>query len=249
MPREDTAMGAGHGQFPGTHLSVLTRLRDSSDEIRNLGWGSLVELYWKPVYKYIRIQWNKSNEDAKDLTQAFFMRAMEKRFFDSYDPLKSRFRTFVRTCLDGFVANEEKASRAIKRGGSSMLLSLDFPSAEKELAQIAADDTPNRMFEKEWIRNLFTTGLQILRKNCEAQHKWKQFQIFERHDIDPDPDHPPTYKDLADEFGISITDATNYLAWARREFRQIILEKIRESTATDEEYRSEARQILGIKIP
>jgi DNA-directed RNA polymerase specialized sigma24 family protein len=30
---------------------------------------TLFEAYWKPVYKYIRLRWNKTPEDAQDLTQ------------------------------------------------------------------------------------------------------------------------------------------------------------------------------------
>ncbi len=39
---------------------------------------------------------------------------------------------------------------------------------------------------------------------------------------------------------------TNFLALARREFRRIVLEKLREITATDREFREEARSLLGV---
>jgi len=39
---------------------------------------------------------------------------------------------------------------------------------------------------------------------------------------------------------------TNYLAWARREFRACVLQQLREMSATDEEFRREAKAILGI---
>jgi len=72
------------------------------------------------------------HEDAKDLTQEFFTAAFEKAFFDPYDPKKSRFRTFLRTCVDGLVANARKAAGRIKRGGDTEILSLDFEAAEIE---------------------------------------------------------------------------------------------------------------------
>jgi len=40
---------------------------------------------------------------------------------------------------------------------------------------------------------------------------------------------------------------TNYLAFARREFRRIALEKLREMTASEEEYRREARALFGVE--
>jgi len=44
-----------------------------------------------------------------------------------------------------------------------------------------------------------------------------------------------------------VTDVTNYLSFARREFRRIALAKLREMTTSDEEYRREARALLGIE--
>jgi hypothetical protein len=39
---------------------------------------------------------------------------------------------------------------------------------------------------------------------------------------------------------------TNHLAWARREFRRLVLEALAEATGSAEEFRAEARQLLGI---
>src|SRR5439155_23302331 len=83
---------------------------------RKQAQDDLIAAYWKPIYKYIRIHWRAANEDAKDLTQAFFARALEKEFFRAFDPAKARFRTFVRLCVDGFVSKERRAAGTFKRG-------------------------------------------------------------------------------------------------------------------------------------
>ena len=68
-----------------------------------------------------------------------------------------------------------------------------------------------------------------------------------RYDIDePAGGARPTYATLAAETGRKVTDVTNDLAWARRAFRAIVLELLREVCATDDEFRSEARELLGI---
>ena len=53
---------------------------------------------------------------------------------------------------------------------------------------------------------------------------------------------------LAKEYGLTVSQITNYLALARREFRRIVLEKLHELTATEEEFRREARALLGVDI-
>jgi hypothetical protein len=42
---------------------------------------------------------------------------------------------------------------------------------------------------------------------------------------------------------------TNHLAWARREFRRVVLERLRELSGSDAEYRTEARELFGMDPP
>ena len=238
----------GSDKFPVTRLSAIVAASSANNEERMRAFEVLIAAYWMPVYKYVRIKWNKSTDDARDLTQGFFLEAMEKNFFGRYDASKARFRTFLRTCLDGFVANENKAASRLKRGGDATILSLDFDGAEEQLkigsppAASAIDD----YFEKEWARSVFGLALESFRVRMVESGKETHLQLFERYVLDADDETPKTsYKALAAQFNLSTSDVTNYLALARREFRRIVLEKLREMTATDEEYRREARALLG----
>ena len=200
-------------------------------------------MYWKPVYKYLRIKWRKSNADAEDLTQGFFTSAIEKNFFASYDPARSRFRTFLRTCLDGYAANEAKAAKTLKRGGGAIFVPLDFHQAEIELKK--TEYSPDEIFEKEWIRALFSMALDEFRRSCEERGKRIQFQIFEQYDIQNDPATKISYAELSEKFGIPVTTVTNYLSFARREFRKMVLWKLEQISGNQEEYRNDARRLFG----
>jgi RNA polymerase sigma factor (sigma-70 family) len=231
------------GRFPTTRYSVIAILRSAESSNREVAWESLIRMYWKPVYKYLRIKWHKSNEDAEDLTQGFFASAIEKSFFRSYEPERSRFRTFLRTCLDGYAANEQKAAKTLKRGGDLHFVPFDFHQAEIELKQSRYD--PDEVFEKEWIRSLFTSALEALRRRCEEQGKMVPFQIFEQYDIDREPGTKISYDDLSKKFEIPVTTVTNYLAFARREFRKLVLLQLEEISGNEEEYRADARRLFG----
>jgi RNA polymerase sigma factor (sigma-70 family) len=242
--------GSSHGdRFPTTRRSVVAAARSADPQERQRAFGVLISSYWKPVYKYIRLRWRKSPEDASDATQEFFTRMLENAFLDGYDPARARLRTFLRICVDGVVSNLEKAARRIKRGGEFELLSLDFELAEGELARIEppAPDTLDDFFEKELARSLFALAVEQLRSECEAGGKRTHFSIFELYDVrGEDDERGVTYTELAERFRIPVTDVTNHLAYARREFRRIVLEKLAEMCATPEEYRLEARSLLGI---
>ncbi|HLX46303.1 MAG TPA: ECF-type sigma factor [Bryobacteraceae bacterium] len=233
-------------RFPSTRRSAVVAAGSLDAGERRRGWEALVGAYWKPVYKFVRIKWEYSAEDAADLTQGFFARAMEKDFFRAYDAARGSFRTFLRTCLEGFVANERKAGARLKRGGDVQMLSLDFVSAEGELFEHppAAGSSPEELFQREWVRSLFAMALEDLKAECEAREKQIYFRLFERYDVDAGS----SYAELADEFQLPVTSVTNYLAWARREFRRLLLGRLREITGGDEEYRADAKALLGMPL-
>ena len=53
---------------------------------------------------------------------------------------------------------------------------------------------------------------------------------------------------LAREFGVTTATITNYLAAMRRDLRGIVLERLREITSGEREFRNEARALLGIRV-
>jgi RNA polymerase sigma factor (sigma-70 family) len=229
--------------FPATRISVIHKLRSPKD--REQALDGFVKLYWVPVYKYLRMKWHKDEEDAKDLTQAFFLRCLEKDFFTTFDPNKAKFRTFLRVCLDGFAVNELKAQRATKRGGQSLHIPIDFQIAENELKELQTHATPETIFEQEWIRSVFRVSLDKLANEYEQKGKSVVFRVFERYEMEAPQDI--SYQDLASQFKVPITQITNYLADARKQFRRIVLETLELATTTEEEYRNEVRSLLGIE--
>jgi DNA-directed RNA polymerase specialized sigma24 family protein len=196
--------------FPVTRKSAVCAIASSDSGERKWAFDLIVSAYWKPVCKYIRLKWKYSEQDAEDVTQAFFAVACEKNFFHDYNSGRARFRTFLRVCIDRFVANEKKFSARIKRGGDVEHVALDF--------EIAADA---EYFERECLRSIFDLSLQRMRQECDRLGKRRHFQLFERYDLD---EQAWTYEQLAAEFELSATDVTNYLSWVRRRFRQIVLE-------------------------
>jgi RNA polymerase sigma factor (sigma-70 family) len=248
----DTNIGGTNDKFPLTRISAIQALQSGDTELRTRAFDLLISAYWKPVYKYIRIKWNKSNEDAKDLTQGFFAKVIEKDFFRDYDPAKARFRTFLRVCLDGYIQNELKSDGRLKRGGDVQRLPLDFSEADAELAEaspieIQSPDTLDKYFDSEWTKSLLGLSIIALKEHCEKEGKIIHFQLFEIYDLESlETDDKQSYDKLAKQFNLPVTDVTNYLAYARREFRKIVLVNLHELTATDEEYRQEVLQLLGI---
>jgi len=244
---DDTSIGGRSRGFPATRWSAVLAARSSNTAERSRGLEAIAAAYWKPVYKYIRIHWGKSNEEAKDLTQEFFARLLERDYLEKYDPTRARLRTYLRTCVDGLIANEQRSMRRIKRGGQAVLLSFDFDAAEDDFASVTAPgaESPEEFFEKEWVRSVFSLAVERLRRECEQHNRGQHFRLFELYDLEGGKERR-TYEELARELGLSVTDVTNYLSVVRREFRHVLLDLVREMTASEEEFRREARALFGV---
>jgi RNA polymerase sigma factor (sigma-70 family) len=248
--RNDTHESVGQERFPPTRRSVIEAAQSIDAEERERAMEALCAAYWRPVYKYIRLRWSKPSPDAQDLTQGFFVALIERDLLAKYYPSKSRLRTYLRLCADSFVLNEQKAALRLKRGGSATHLALDFEGAEEELgsktidpSSIASPDSLEEFFEKEWIRSFFSLAVEELRKLCQAQDRTRTFSLFEDYDLSDNKE--VSYDKLATEYGVSVTDVTNALSWARKEFRNIALERLREISGSQEEFEREARAVFG----
>lgn len=225
---------------------MVSRVRSGDEETRRVAHADLVEAYWKPVYKYLRLKWHMAPDAAADATQDFFVTVLEKGLVGRYDPARARFRTYLRLCLDGFAANLVKAERRLKRGGDATHLSLDFTSAEGELVRIepAVPADVDELFYREWVRALFDQAVTDLRNQTASRGRETMFEVFARYDL-ADPGERPRYDEIAAALGLTVATVTNHLAAMRREFRSIVLDRLREITGSEDEWEAEARRLLG----
>lgn len=235
-------------RFPETRHTALRALKEGSSDARKLALDVITAAYRPAVYNYLRLRWSRNPETAADLTQSFFLSVLEHDYFCKYDPDRARFRTFIRVCLDRHVAKADRAAARQKRGGGAEHLSLDFVGIEDEIGRGTANSqSPEDFFKKEWMRTLLSSSINQLESHATRKNKSTQLRIFKDYDIEPtDSSERPTYKELADQYRISVQDVTNYLAAMRREFRRIVLERLREMTANEAEFRAEVREVLGV---
>jgi RNA polymerase sigma factor (sigma-70 family) len=225
-----TDIGGQRVRFPSTRASLFDAVAEGpgTDAL-----DRIIAVYWKPVYWFIRLKFGKDNEDAKDLTQGFFTSALQRDFFERFDPGKASFRTYLRMAVERFAATEHEAATRQKRGGAVQFEPLD----EHEVA----GESPEAAFEREWRRQLFALALDDVRARCEREGKLAQWRVFAAYDL-ADGDHP-SYAALAAEHGVPETSVTNYLAWARRALRAAVTERLRGVTAGEGDLREEARRL------
>jgi len=179
MPRSDlnpnTPSERGANWFATTHWSVVLAAGHDSSPASQEALEKLCRTYWHPLYAYVRRK-GRSPEDAQDLTQEFFARFLENNSLNRARRERGRFRSFLLTSLQNFLAHEWERAQAGKRGGGRRLLPWDELSAESRYQLEAASDlTPDRVFEQRWASTLFQQALTRLHNEFTAAGKRELF--------------------------------------------------------------------------
>lgn len=216
MSGPDTTIGVGASRFPATLWSLVERLRDPGDPRIREYLNRMAEAYWRPVYKYVRIAWKRSNEDAKDLTQAFFVHLLEGDLFARADPERGNFRRLLLKALQNFLSNEARAGRAAKRGGGRFVVSLD---ASDDDAWPSDAGAPEDSFESQWARDLLESAVNGLREQCRPE----VFTAFRRFHLEN-----AGVREIAAELRATEAQVAHHLQDARAALRRLVTDRILE---------------------
>jgi RNA polymerase sigma-70 factor (ECF subfamily) len=216
MGNQDTALRQGHSQFPATSWSLLSRLRDPQDSRLQEYLNRMISSYWRPIYKFVRVGWKQSNEDAKDLTQAFFVHLLEGTLLARADPERGNFRKLLMASLRNFLSNEGRWGRAQKRGGGKTVVSLDA-AADDGWALDPPD--PQGDFESHWGREILERSIDRLARDLRPE----VFAAFRKFHLEDQP-----VRRIAAELRSTEAQVGHYLQDARAALRRLVVEEIRE---------------------
>lgn len=191
--------------------------------------ASLCETYWYPVYAFIRRQ-GYGVDEARDLTQGFFTRVLEKNYFGDADRARGRFRAFLWTSIRHFLSNERDRDRTLKRGGGQTIVPLEVETAEGMYQLEPRDElTPEKLFDQRWALVLLDNVLTRLR---DRQHGAGKGEIFDRLKgfLTGDSDGVG-YREVAAALGMSEGAVKVAVHRLRRQFRDALVAEIAETVA------------------
>ncbi len=258
MPTLDTRFdpgSSGSAAFPRTRWSLVARVADPGSQqgtgTRRAALAELVQAYWRPVYRALRVHQRRPREEAEDLTQAFFLELMEKRTLERFvaDPKAGRFRALLRSLLERYVSTVDRDARRKKRGGGRAHVRLDPAMIDAIEARIAAG-TPEDPFDVEWRAAVIDQALAELAGEARTPLSQRRLEVFLAYEVEPAHDAGrPTYAELARRLGVRPHDVKNDLVAARRRFAELVLERLRDDARDEDEAREELRALFGVVPP
>jgi RNA polymerase sigma-70 factor (ECF subfamily) len=237
----------GSPAFCTTRWSTVLNAGQGDPEARAAALERLCTAYWFPVYLFVRRK-GYAEAEAKDLTQEFFARLIEKNFVGDADPSRGRFRTFLRAAIQHFLANEWNRANCLKRGGGSVLLSLDEADAEGRYLRESIDGlTPELLFERKWAQTVVENVLRRLEADARAGGRLELFLALRPY-LTAEPD-APAYATVAGQVGMSEPAVKSAIHRLRLRSREVFREEIRQTVEAegdvDEEVQALFRALRG----
>jgi len=173
--RHDPKVSTDPHWFATTHWSVVLAAGHDTSPAADEALEKLCGAYWYPLYAYTRRR-GYSPHDAEDLVQGFLARLVEKEMVRKVQREGGRFRSFLLTCFNHFLNDQQDCARRLKRGGDREIVSLDTELAEGRYCVEPADPVdPARIFERRWALTVLENVLTRLKAELETEGKGKLF--------------------------------------------------------------------------
>jgi DNA-directed RNA polymerase specialized sigma24 family protein len=163
-------------EFVSTSWGLIARAGNANAPDARKALNDLCQLYWYPVYAFIRRR-SHSSPDSEDLTQGFFVHLLEKNLLAEADCGKGRFRSFLLTCCMNYLSKERERTQTRKRGGHKKIVSFHRREAEQRFRlEPTTNLTPEVLFEKQWALTSLDSVMRHLEHECTANGKKALFE-------------------------------------------------------------------------
>lgn len=228
------------GVFATTRWSIVRGAGMASDA-GELALQELCRLYWFPVYALVRAR-GVHAEQAKDVTQDFFAKLIERRMVEKACPERGRFRHFLGTAVKHFLTDEWHKAQAIKRGGGIEFVALDDDEAERRWVATSSASTPDEAFDRNWALQILAEANRRVEQEMVETGQEEILRVLQQG-ADP---HAPSLAEESARLGMGINTLKSRLHRARARHAQIIREVVAETVSTPAEVESELRELLAI---
>ncbi len=224
---------------------TLVREAQGDDETSRQALADLCEAYWQPVFRFLRYE-GRAEDNARELTQAFFAKLLESRNIKGADPSRGKFRTYVLGAVKHFLADQRKAANREKRGGGRALEPLDTNRESAPGLQVAdprsgIDDT---LFDREWAYTVLDRALEALKRAWEVKGKSAEFTALKPWLTGSTEN--PRQGEVAFELGISANHLKVTIHRLRKAFRNEVRSEISQTVVGDQAIAEELRYLLEV---
>ena len=227
------------GQFATTRWSVVLLAGQEVSPQSAAALEKLCHVYWQPIYLFARRRgWPE--EDAKDLTQQFFARLLERNDFTGLDPKKGKFRTFLLAAFTHFLSNEYDRANALKRGGGKTISLHEVPTGD---ICHEAELSPATIYDLGWAKTILQTALHELKAEMSAAGKSAQFT--ELKSFLTSNAAAGDYALVAPRLGVEASSVPVLVHRLRQRYRELVRAEVSQTVTSPTELEEEMRHLFA----
>ena len=223
------------GRFPDTRWTLVQRIKSTDGSIASRALNDLCAQYHYPLYCCIRHR-GLDHHDAQDALHDFLAQLLRRDAFEKADTEKGSLRAWLSACLRNFLINWQR-DRPHRRREVSSDADAVLAEAEGRFAKehFTDEDTPDRIFDRQWADTLFRRVLQLTGDDYAKHGKGELFRVLK-------PvlqrggslrGHDPAA--LAAELGLNEGALRTALSRLVSDFREILRHEIRQTVAEDKD--------------
>lgn len=222
--------------FPTTNWSQIIAHSQSGDHLARESLDRICRTYWQPVHAIVRMS-VRSEHDAQDVTQSFFLHVIERSALEKADRLKGRFRDYLRGMLTFFLVSEQRAKGAQKRGGDAGHVEFDD---ERDSGGEPAEQTES--FDREWAHTVMSAAMASVRAECAANgRRWDILMSFL-----PGGGGGVTYEDGALRSGMGLSAFKMEVSRLRKDLRTALRSEVARTVSAMHEIDDELAYLRAV---
>jgi RNA polymerase sigma-70 factor (ECF subfamily) len=230
--------------FATTHWSVVLAAGQGDSASAHRALETLCRAYWYPIYAYVRRK-GYPPEEAQDLTQSFLAQLIAKDDFRLADREKGKFRGFLLSRLDYFLAREWSRAHRQKRGGQFTFISMDEqPPDERYRLEPADLQTPERIFLRQWALALLKQAMNALQSECEANGKTLLF--LEARNLISGERHGGAYAQISKHLDMGEGAVRVAVHRLRQRYGELLRREVAHTVSSEEEIDEELRYLFQV---
>ena len=229
-----------HLRFPSTSWDLLAGASPRGEQSA-AALNEFAERYYAAVRAFIAAT-VRPPVDADDLTQHFFETVvLSGRLLLRVDPRRGSFRPYLKQAIRNFLVDEHR------RQARSVNPDIRPDAFDEGWNSVLTESSPGPDAEllRAWARSLVAMAVSRLEMICEENGQEQHFRLFV-HRYLADPDHPPSWREVGEAFGLDEKIARSRAETAARHFRALLRDLVASDMGSEKGIDEELQSVLAV---
>lgn len=231
---------------PLTRWSLVLQVQTGDPRAREAALNELLSVYHPVLQNFLTSGMGIPPHAAEDLIQGFVAdKVLRNDMLGDARPARGRFRNFMFKALKNYALDVLRKQHARKRAPAEA-----SPPDPEVLQNVPSTDASlEDRYNLDWARHTLAEVVRRMRAECEQKGRPDLWEIFDGRILQPllGSENSLPYEILVARYGFqSPIQASNALITAKRMFKRLLEEVVRDTVETDAQVEEEIREMKRV---